>query len=269
LRSAGQAGGAAKAHITRVTWCGLAGLGVGALLGVGLIIDNRGGLAVLACAGGYLAGLLLGEFAAQPPARGAHRTARLLARRPADYVPRWAVAAAVLAAAMVLAAPIAFALAPSVAYGSWQPATGVILPGGRTSWPPVFPGTVAAAALALAVLGVGAAGLRRVAGRPAAADDAAHGVDETLRRQSGRAILGAVLGIEMLVLAALLIAGSAGLAVPDQAAGPGAYLGNRVMVFTGLGCAACGLAAWLVLSGWIRRPHSRPAAATPGVTPGP
>jgi hypothetical protein len=241
------------------------------LIGLALIAANRGGLAVLACAGGYLAGLLLGEYTGHPPSRGAVRAARLLARRPADYAPRWATAAAVMTAAAVLAAPVVFAFAPAVRYGRWHPFTGysLTLPGGQTSWPAVFPGTAAAAVLALAVLGVGVAGLHRVAARPGPADGAEVTVDEVLRRQAGRAIVGAVLGLELITLAALLIAGSSGLAVPVPTVAPAAYLGNRVMVIGGLCCAAAGVAAWLVLSGWTRRlrrpsPPPDPAPVTPG-----
>jgi hypothetical protein len=170
----------------------------------------------------------------------------------------------------VIGAPIAFAVAPAVGYGKWHPFLGAnfTLPGGHTSWPPVFPGTAAAAALALAVLGIGAAGLRRIAARPGPADDDAVTVDEVLRRQAGRAMIGAVLGLELIILAALLIAGSSGLAVPMAAVAPGAHLGNRIMVIAGLSCAVAGLAAWLALSGWtrhLRRPGPRqdPAPVAP------
>lgn len=270
LRATGQRAGPARAQISRVTRCGLAGLGVGALIGVALIAASRGGLAVLGCAGGYLGGLLVGEYTGQPPARPPVRYARLLARRPAEYLPRWAAAAVLLSTALVVAAPVAFAVAPTVSYGNWHPSpgTGFTLPGGHTSWPPVFPGAAAAAALALAVLGIGAAGLRRIAARPGPADDDAMTVDEVLRRQAGRAMIGAVLGIELITLAALLIAGSSGLAVPMAAVAPGAYLGNRIMVIAGLSCAVAGLAAWLVLSGWTRHlrrrgPRADPVAAAP------
>ncbi len=270
LRSAGLPAGPARVRASRVTRRGLAGLGLGVLVGLALVADNRGSLAVLACAGGYFAGLLVGEYTGQPPARGPIRAARLLARRPADYAPRWAVAAAALTAAAVVAAPAIFAFAPTIRYGRWHPVAGqsLTLPAGQTSWPPVFPGTAAAAALALAVLGVGVAGLRRVAARPGPAD-AAQDVDELLRRQGGRAILGAVLGLELVTLAALLIAGSQGLAVPVADIAPGAYLGSRVMLTAGLCCAAAGMAAWLVLNGWTRQrrsaaPPPGPAAVTPG-----
>lgn len=271
LQATGQPAVTARAHISRVTRCGLTGLGIGALIGLALIADSRGGLAVLGCAGGYLGGLLVGEYTGQPPAREPVRSARLIARRPADYLPRWAAAAALLSATLVVAAPVAFAVAPTVRYGNWHPAPGAgfTLPGGQTSWPAVFPGTAAGAVLSLAALVIGAAGLRRVAARPGPADGDAVTIDEVLRRQAGRAMAGAVLGLELIILAALLIAGSSGLAVPVSAIAPGAYLGNRVMVIAGLCCAAAGVAAWLVLGGWTRRlrrsgPPPDPAPVAPG-----
>ena len=69
------------------------------MLGVALILDERANLAPLSCAAGYLAGLLMGEYAAQPPTAGHVRIATLRARQPADYAPRWAAVTAVLAAA--------------------------------------------------------------------------------------------------------------------------------------------------------------------------
>lgn len=120
------------------------------------------------------------------------------------------------------------------------------------------------AAIFIGVVLLGAAGLRRVAARPRLAgaeqDRAGHGLDELLRRQSGRAITGAVLGLELLVLAAILISGSGGPAVPVPAVSAAAYLGSRLMIYGGLGCAAGAAGSWLILSGWIRRTHrSRPA----------
>ncbi len=251
---------AARMQARRARWYGLAGLGIGVILGVALVVDQRGGLAPLACAGGYLIGLLIGEYAGQPPAGGQIRAATLRPRRAADYSPHWAATAVLLAALFTVAAPVAFAAAPSVSYGHWQPVphAGFSLPGGRTEWPG-WPLTTAAAALAVGVMLLGVAGLRRVAARPrlisAEQDPAGQGLDELLRRQSGRAITGAVLGLELLVLAAILVTGSSGLAVPVSAISPAAYLGNRLMIYGGLGCAACAAGSWLVLSGWIRRTH--------------
>jgi len=262
---------AARMQARRARWYGLAGLGTGVLLGVALVADQRGGLAPLACAGGYLIGLLIGEYAAQPPAGGQVRAAALRPRRPSDYSPHWAATAVLLAALLTVAAPVAFAAAPSISYGRWQPfpGAGFWLPGGRTAWPG-WPVTTAAAAFAVVVVLLGVAGLRRVAARPrltsAEQDPTGQGLDELLRRQSGRAITGAVLGLELLVLAAILISGSSGLAVPDRTVSAAAYLGNRLMIYGGLGSAACAAGSWLVLSGWIRR--TRRSTRTEG-HPGP
>lgn len=274
LREFGHQPGPAQAHISRVTRCGLAGLGVGALSGVAMLADHRpGDVAILACACGYLGGVLIGEYTGQPPARGPLRVARPLARRPASYVPRWAAAAAALSGVLVLGAPLAFAVAPTVHYPGcppgWQCVTsgGGPVPGGHTSLP-AWPGPVAAAALVAVAAAVAIAGLRRIAARPGPADGSEQAIDEMLRRQAGRAILGAVLGMEMFALATVLALGSNGLAVPNPAAAPAAHLGSQIMEYASLGCAGAGLAAWLALGGWTRRLPRRPAAAVPGVTPG-
>lgn len=271
LRVTGHRPGPARAQVSRVTRCGLAGLGAGVLIGVALIVTGYGSLAVLSCAGGYLGGVLVGEYTGEPPARAPVREAPLLARRPADYLPRWAAVTALLATALAVAAPVVFAVAPTVRYGRWEPFAdaGFTMPGGQTAWPQAFPGAVGAAVLALAVLATGAAGLRRVAARPGPAEGDAVSLDDLLRRQAGRAMTGAVLGLELIILAALLIAGSNGLAVPVADVAPGAYLGNRIMVYAGLACAVAGLAAWVVLSGWTRHrrqpgPRPEPAPAGPG-----
>jgi hypothetical protein len=265
FREAGGPPTAARTQARRARWFGLTGLGAGLLLGVALVFDQRGGLAPLACAAGYLIGLLIGEYAAQPAAGGQVRAATLRPRRPSDYSPHWAATAVVLAVFLTVAAPVVFATAPTITYGRWQPfpGAGFSLPGARTAWPG-WPVTTIAAAFAVVVVLLGIAGLRRVAARPRLAsteqDAAGQGFDELLRRQSGRAITGAVLGLELLVLAAVLLYGSSGLAVPIPAVSSAAYLGNRLMVYGGLGCAAGAAGSWLVLSGWIRRTHrSRPA----------
>jgi hypothetical protein len=253
-RRAGGPGQAARTHARRITRSGLAGLGVGAVLGVALILGARADLAPLSCAGGYLAGLLMGEYAAQPPAAGHVRVATLRARQPADYAPRWAAVIAVLAGGFSIATVIAYAVVPPISYGAWQPVTGAgfTLPGGKTAWPG-WPATVAAALGACAILLLGAAGLRRVAARPQLTDGGDLELDELLRRQAGRAITGAVLGLELIVLAALMIAGSEGLAVPVPAISGAAYAGSEAMVDAGLCCGIGGLVSWLALSGWTRR----------------
>ena len=254
--------GAAREHARRTARWGMAGLAAGIVAGIVLVFSNDAGLAALACGGGYLCGLLIGEYVTQPRARGEQRAAVLRARRPGDYVPRWAAVMIAAAGTLMVCALIAFAVAPPIRYGAWHPFAGqsFTLPRGSTSWPGL-PAMLAGVGFAAVVLFVGAAGLRRVAGRPQLTDAAGQITDEWLRRQSGSAITGAVLSLLLLVLAAFLIGGSQGLAVPVPVISPAAYLGNRIMVIAGL-CSACGsIVSWLLLSGWIRRP--RPATGPP------
>jgi hypothetical protein len=252
---------AARNQAGRITRFGLAGLGVGVLLGLALVLQNQADLAALTCGAGYLIGLLIGEYAAQPPARGLQRAAALRARRPGDYVPRWAAAAVVAAVVLMLAALIVFAIAPAVSYGPWRPFPGqsFALPGGTTSWPGLR-APLAGLVFAAVVLLLGLAALRRIASRPQLTDPGQQALDELLRRQAGRAITGAVLSLQLMLLAAYLLAGSDGLAVPTAVVSPGAYLGNRIMVLAGLACVAGSIVSWLVLSGWMRR---RPAGGSP------
>jgi hypothetical protein len=283
-RSAFRAPGAdaARTHASHVTWSELAGLGGGLLIGIVLVVNQRGILAPLACGGGYLVGLLAGEYWAQPPAWGTRRAAGLLVRRATDYVPRVAGTAIAVTTLLTLAVPIAFGLAPSINYPpfavsaeprifltSSTPTSIFPMPGGLTAWPG-WTITVGGAALSVAALLLGAGGLRRIAARPQPVEGAAHDIDELQRRQASSAITGAVLGLQLIVLAALLIEGSSGLAVPVARFSPGAYLGSRIMIWAGLGCAAAGAVAWLTLSGWIGRAHrdGDGPPAEPGSSPG-
>jgi hypothetical protein len=266
--AAASADRAAREHARRTARWGLAGLVAGIVAGIALVFSGDAGFATLTCSGGYLCGLLVGEYTAQPQARGEQRAAVLRARRPGDYVPRWAAVMIAAVAVLMVCALIAFTIAPPIHYGAWHPFAGqnFTLPGGSTSWPGL-PAMLAGVGFAAVVLFVGAAGLRRVAGRPQLTDASGQVADEWLRRQSGRAITGAVLSLLLLVLAAFLISGSQGLGVPAQTISPAVYLGNRIMVIAGL-CSACGsVVSWLLLSGWIRRPRPAAGPATPALRP--
>jgi hypothetical protein len=213
-------------------------------------------VAVFCCALGYLLGLLAGELAAAMPARGRLRSASLLIRRPADYAPRWARYAAAAIALVLIAVPVAFALAPRIHYPRWHPfpGPGIALPGGMTSWPSLVT-SAGSAALAVTALTLGMLTLHRLAARPRAAELQDQGTDELLRRQAGRAVTGAVLAIELLLLGAMLIAGSDGLAVPPSGASA-AYLASRALIWAGLACIAGGITSWLGLSVRARNPAS-------------
>jgi hypothetical protein len=261
---------AVRAQADRVTRFGLTGLGGGALLGLALVLDGQPA-AALTCGTGYLVGLLVGEYAAQPPARGQQRAAMLRARRPADYTPRWAAVAIGASVIVMIAASIVFSVVPTISYGRWRPDPGQTfsLPGSTTSWPGLR-GMLAGLAFSALVLLLGRVGLGRIADRPQLAEAGLQSLDELLRRQAGRAITGAVLSLQLMLLAAYLLAGSTGLGVPTAAVSTAAYAGNRVMVFAGLACAAGSIVSWLVLSGWLRRrrpdtgPPPEPALRAPG-----
>jgi hypothetical protein len=252
-KAAGPAGAARQLYLSRVRRYGLGGLLAGAIVGLLCVAAGRAVLALFCCALGYLLGLLAGELAATAPERDLLRTASLRVRRPFDYAPRWAQYLALASALLLVAAPVVFAVAPRIRYGRYRPFPGIAftLPGGTTSWPSLLVAS-ASAALAIAVLAVGAVALQRVASRPTAAELQDPATDELLRLQAGRAVAGAVLAIELLLLGTMLIAGSNGLAVPPSLASD-AYLASRALIWAGLACLAGGLASWLVLGGWVRK----------------
>ena len=262
---------AAQAQADRVTRFGLTGLGGGALLGLALVLDGQPAFAALTCGAGYLVGLLVGEYAAQPPASGQQRAAMLRARRPADYAPRWAAVAIGATVIVMIAASIVFSVAPAISYGPWHPVPGQTfsLPGSTTSWPGLRV-MLAGLAFSALVLLLGRAGLGRISDRPQLTEAGMQSLDDLLRRQAGRAITGAVLSLQLMLLAAYLLAGSEGLGVPTAAVSTAAYVGNRVMVIAALACAAGSIVSWLLLSGWLRRRRPdtgrppEPALRTPG-----
>jgi hypothetical protein len=249
-RSPAPGAGQRERYFSQVRRCSRAGLLVGALAGLACVAAGRPVLAVFCCALGYLLGLLTGEVAAAAPDRDAVRTASLTVRRPAGYAPRWARYAALFSGVVMIAAPVVFSVTPGIRYRSSQPVPGVMLPGGTTSWPSLVT-SAGGAALAATVLVLGGLTLRRVATRAVAAELEDPGADELLRRQAGRAVAGAVLATELLLLGAMLIAGSEGLAVPATASA--AYLASRALIWAGLACIAGGIGSWLALSGRVRK----------------
>jgi len=244
----------------RVRRARLAGLGMGALVGVVAVWLAELWLAPVAVAAGYLSGVLNGELRGAPPT-GVVRVASLQPRTASRYVPRWAVVVALAAAAMTMLAPAVLTAVPTASYGPWQPVPGdprFTLPGATLAWPP--PALwLPLAVVAGGALIVGALLIRRVTGLPTAGPDQSGSLEST-RRNAARTITGTVVGVELLALGALTLFASSGLAVPAPVGG-GAYLASRILVWTGLGLAVAGVVVWCVLSRWRPTPLAPNAAA--------
>lgn len=93
------------------------------------------------------------------------------------------------------------------------------------------------------------------------------GPQERARRNAGRAIAGAVLGIEFLAVGSLAILAGDGLDVPPGSDAD-AYLGSRILDWAGLGTALAGLLVWCLLGWWRRGPAGAPEAVTDQPVPG-
>jgi hypothetical protein len=254
-------GDAAPGRVRQVRAARLAGLGVGALVGVLAVWTAELWLAPIAVAAGYLAGVLRGELRGAPPPTGVVRVASLRARTARRYVPRWAVLVALVAAAMTMLTPAVLSAVPAARYGPWHPVPGdplVTLPGGTLTWPSAEL-WVPLVVVAGGALVIGALLIHRVLRLPAATPDRSGLLDST-RRNAARTITGTVAGVELLALGALTVFASGGLAVPDTVGGA-AYLASRILVWTGLGLAVTGLLVWCALSGWRRGPLGTDTAA--------
>jgi hypothetical protein len=241
----------------------LSGMGVGAIAGVGAIWCGQGLLAPTAVTAGYLFGMLTGEILRAPRPSGPLRVASLATRSAGRYVPRWTAPVALTAGVLTIVAPAALAGLPRVRYGPWSPDghnTQFTLPGATLSWPSAAASVPLAVVAALALV-AGAILMRRVALLPPVAVDQP-GVDERGRRNSARAVAGAVVGIELLALAALAILTSDGLAVPAPVGGD-AYLGSRILVWSGLSLATAAVMVLCAMGWWRRGPVEPSPAASP------
>src|ERR1700691_4736616 len=211
----------------------LAGLAAGLILGVLAIHLGQELLAPASVAVGFLFGLLAAERLWVPAPTGPLRVAAIQTRHVRGYLPRWSVPVVLSAGVLALAAPIVLAVLPAVRYGPWRPdaldAPQIILSGGVLQWPAAA--CVPPAALAVLALVVGGIALRRVVLLPPVAVDQP-GVDEHARRNSARAVIAAVLAIELFVLAAQATIASNGVAVPEPAGGV-PYLISRILVWCG------------------------------------
>ena len=249
--------------VRRVRSARLAGLAAGLLLGVLAIRLGQGQLAPATVAVGYLFGLLAAELLWVPAPTGPLRVAALQTRYVRPYIPRWSVPVLLSAGLLAIAVPIMLAALPTVHYGPWHPdaldAPQIILPGGALQWPAVA--CVPPAALAVLALVAGGIALRRVVLLPPVSVEQP-GVDEHARRNSARAVIAAVLAIELFALAAQATLASNGVAVPEPAGGR-LYLISRILVWCGISLAITAVLVWCVM-GWWKRLVVPPAGTPAG-----
>ena len=242
----------------------LAGLAAGLLLGVLATRLGQEQLAPATVAVGYLFGLLAAELLWVPAPTGPLRVAALETRYVRPYIPRWSVPVLLSAGVLAIAVPVVLAVLPTVRYGPFHPdaldAPQIVLRGGTLQWPAAA--CVPPAALAVLALVVGGIALRRVVLLPPVAVDQP-GVDEHARRNSARAVVAAVLAIELFVLAAQATLASNGVAVPEPAGGR-LYLISRILVWCGFGLPIAGVLVWCVMGWWKRLVVEPPAAAPAG-----
>lgn len=240
----------------------LTGLGIGALVGALTFWDGQGLLAPAVVVTGYLMGVLFGELLAAPTPSGPVRVASLRPRTGSAYLPRWPVRLALAAGLVTVVSPLLFVLLPRLRYGPWQPFVGQDaprLPGGTLSWPSLET-SVPLALGAVVVIVAGAVVVRRLAVLPPVSPD--QSTDEQARRNSVWSAVGAVLGVELLLLAATVISASEGLAVPG-AGGGAAYQASRALVWSGLGLALTAVMVGCALGRWRRLPAAESATANP------
>ena len=221
-------------------------------------------LAPASVAIGYLLSLLTAELLWVPAPTGPLRVAAIQTRHVRGYIPRWSVPVVLSAGVLAVAAPIVLAVLPTLRYGPFHPdaldAPQIILPGRVLQWPAAA--CVPPAALAVLALVVGGIGLRRVVLLPLVAVERP-GLDEGARRNSARAVLAAVLAIELFALAAQAILASWGVQVPGPVGGP-AYLISRILFWCGIGLAVAAVLVWCVLGWWKRLVPEPPAVALAG-----
>jgi hypothetical protein len=243
----------------------LAGLAAGLIAGVLAIWLGLGLPASALVAVGYLFGLLAGELLWVPAPTGPLRVAALQTRYVRPYIPRWSVPVLLSAGVLAIAVPIVLAVLPAVHYGPFHPdaldAPQIILRGGVLQWPAAD--CVPPAALAVLALVIGGIALRRVVLLPPVSVEQP-AVDERARRNSARAVVAAVLAIELFALAAQATLASNGVAVPGPAGGL-PYLISRILVWCGICLPVAAVLVWCVMGWWKRLVVEPPAAAPAAV----
>jgi hypothetical protein len=224
----------------------LGGLLVGAFAGAVAFLAGFGLLAPIVVAVGYLAGVLITELRPSRPT-GPIRVASLQARSAWQYLPPWVLPAIVATAALALVAPILFIAVPPPTdlQKGWMIAV---------SLPLALVVVIALAGLVLLMARVAALP------QPVSQDQNSAGRN---RANVARTIAGAVLGIELLALGATAIVASTDVAGPFAHAGV-AYLGSRILIWSGLGLSVAGMLAWAMLSRWRPIPAVPPEPGDPG-----
>jgi hypothetical protein len=228
-----------RARVGRLT-----GIGVGALAGLVLTWFGRAMVAPAAVGVGYLSGVLIAELLTVPRPTGPLRVASLQPRNARRYLPRWAVPVAVVAAVPVMAGPLAVIVANHYVHGD-------------TVTPALFLPLAMVAALAL---GLGGIALRRVELVPSAAQGGPE-VDEGVRRNTARAVAGAVVGIELLLLAAQA------LVLSDEISYHVEYQASSILLSCAGALALAAVLVWCVLSWWKRVPPPESALVPAGPKP--
>ena len=228
-----------RARVGRLT-----GIGVGALAGLVLTWFGRPMVAPAAVGVGYLSGVLIAELLTVPRPTGPLRVASLQPRNARRYLPRWAVPVAVVAAVPVIAGPLAVIVAEHYVYGD-------------TVTPALFLPLAVVAALAL---GLGGIALRRVELVPSAAQGGPE-VDEGVRRNTARAVAGAVVGIELLLLAAQA------LVLSDEISYQAGYQASSILLSCAGALAFAAVLVWCVLGWWKRVPPPESALVPAGPKP--
>lgn len=201
---------------------------------------------------GYLMGVLFGELLAAPKPGGPVRIASLRPRTSRSYVPRWTARLAVGAGLVTAVSPLLFALLPRLRYGSWEQ-----LPAGTSSWPALL-GSAPLALGAIGVLLVGTVVVGKLVALPPVTPD--QPISEKSRTNSVRAAVGAVLGVEFLLLGATMITATIGLHTPypDAVQSPGwvvADFASQVLTWSGYALMLVAIVLACALGRW-RRPRA-------------
>ena len=116
------------------------------------------------------------------------------------------------------------------------------------------------AVVAALALGLGAIALRRVELVPLAAEGGPE-VDEGIRRNTARAVAGAVVAIELLLLAALA------LVLGDELGSSVDYTASPILLSSAAALAVAAVLVWCVLGWWKRVPPPEPALVAGGPKP--